>query len=557
MTSITKKTIKGHSYYYARECRRVDGKPKIVWQKYLGRADDIVRAMSLAESPEPKEVEVVEYGLTAALYDIASKLGIVEIVDRHCPKRQQGVTVGQYMLLAAINRCCEPTSKNRIGEWYESTVLRRLMPVPAAALSSRRFWDNMGLLDHETIRAIERDLVSVLIEREGIDLACLLYDTTNFFTYVDTDTGSAIPQRGHNKQKRNDLKQIGLALLVSRDFHVPLFHEAYPGNVHDSQEFGLVVGELERRLHEFSTSCSDITLVFDKGNNSAYNIEMCKGLHYVGSLVPSQHSDLLAVPLGQYADLPSGDKAYLTTKRVFGKEHVICLVFNQQFYERQMRGLRLQIAKREKKLKALVERLEARRKGLIRHRGPTVAAVKRLAAGIVEGQHMSRVIKFSVIEESGDVLFGYTVDEQAISELAATCLGKNILFTDRRDLDAESIVWTYRSQYQVEDAFKQMKNTHHVSFSPVYHWTDDKIRVHAFYCVLALMLSSLLTRRLNGLGIRISAAEAHEQLCRIREVLLLYPSNKGKPKAVSALSKMSDIQSQVFNVLDLGRFARS
>ena len=410
MTSITKKTINGHTYYYARDCRRVDGKPKIVRQKYLGRAEDIINAISQAQSPEPKEIEVIEYGLTAALYDIASSLHVVEIIDRHCSKRQQGVTVGQYMLLAAINRCCEPRSKNKIGEWYESTVLRRLMPVPTAALSSRGFWDNMGLLDHEKIRAIERDLVGVLVERERIDLACLLYDTTNFFTYVDTDTGSTIPQRGHNKQKRDDLKQIGLAMLVSRDSHVPLFHEAYPGNVHDTREFGLVIEELAKRLREFSTSCRDITLVFDKGNNSASNIGMCEGFHYVGSLVPSQHSDLLAVPLEKYADLPSKDKAYLTTKKVYGKEHVICLAFSQEFHDRQMRGLRLQIAKREKKLDALAKRLEGEGQGQTRRRGPTVAAVKRFAAGILTGQHMSKVIKFSATDEGGDVLFDYTVD---------------------------------------------------------------------------------------------------------------------------------------------------
>jgi transposase len=557
MPSLTKKIIKGHAYYYARECQRVDGKPKIVWQKYLGRVEDIVEAVSLAESFAPTEVEVAEYGLTAALYDIASDLGVVEIIDRHCPKRAQGVSVGRYMLLAAINRCCEPRSKNKIGEWYESTVLRRLMPIPSSALSSRRFWDNMELLDREAIHAIERDLVGVLIERERIDLACLLYDTTNFFTYVDTDTVSAIPQRGHNKQRRNDLKQIGLALLVSRDYHVPLFHEAYPGNVHDCQEFGLVVEELTSRFREFSTSCRDITLVFDKGNNSASNIGMCQGLHYVGSLVPSQHSDLLAVPLCEYTDLPCGDKAYLTSKRVYGKEHVICLVFNQEFHNRQMRGLRLQIAKREKKLAALANKLEARRQGTSNRRPPAVEAVKRLAAGIVKGQHMSQVINYSVTEEGGDVLFAYRVDEQAVLDVAYKHFGKNLLFTDRKDKDAESIVLTYRSQYQVEDAFKQMKDTHHVSFSPVYHWTDHKIRVHTFYCVLALMLSSLLVRRLHSLGIRTSAGQAHEQLSKIMEVLLLYPRKKGKPKAVSALSKMSDIQSQVFKVLDLGRFARS
>lgn len=42
MASLTAKTVKGRTYYYARECKRVDGKPRIVWQQYLGRADDII-----------------------------------------------------------------------------------------------------------------------------------------------------------------------------------------------------------------------------------------------------------------------------------------------------------------------------------------------------------------------------------------------------------------------------------------------------------------------------------------------------------------------------------
>jgi hypothetical protein len=49
MPSLTKKIIKGKPYYYARECRRVDGKPKIVWQKYLGRAEDIIRQRTSSE----------------------------------------------------------------------------------------------------------------------------------------------------------------------------------------------------------------------------------------------------------------------------------------------------------------------------------------------------------------------------------------------------------------------------------------------------------------------------------------------------------------------------
>jgi hypothetical protein len=110
--SLIKKIIRGHSYWYARECRRVEGKPKIVWQKYLGKADNIARAMGApAEPPRPKTIVLTDFAAPAALYDLTQELDLVRTIDRHAGKRDQGIGVGTYIVLAAINRCLAPTSK--------------------------------------------------------------------------------------------------------------------------------------------------------------------------------------------------------------------------------------------------------------------------------------------------------------------------------------------------------------------------------------------------------------------------------------------------------------
>jgi len=62
MVSIVKKLVRGKPYYYARECRRVDGKPKIVWQKYLGKAEDIVAALGQPQPPPPVTAVLTEFG---------------------------------------------------------------------------------------------------------------------------------------------------------------------------------------------------------------------------------------------------------------------------------------------------------------------------------------------------------------------------------------------------------------------------------------------------------------------------------------------------------------
>ena len=44
VASIIGKTIKGQTYYYLREVARVGGKPKVISQRYLGKAADIEAA---------------------------------------------------------------------------------------------------------------------------------------------------------------------------------------------------------------------------------------------------------------------------------------------------------------------------------------------------------------------------------------------------------------------------------------------------------------------------------------------------------------------------------
>ena len=139
MASIIKKVKKGRPYYYAVESARVNGKPRIVWQKYLGTVDAIVKRAADARPAEPSEAVIFELGGVAALLGIAQRLRLTELIDEVVPKREQGPSVGQYMVLAALNRALSPCSKTAIGDWYETTVLRRLWGYPGKAFSSQRF----------------------------------------------------------------------------------------------------------------------------------------------------------------------------------------------------------------------------------------------------------------------------------------------------------------------------------------------------------------------------------------------------------------------------------
>src|SRR6266568_64808 len=269
MPSLTRKLIKGRSYYYVRHCQRIDGKPKIVKTTYLGPLDRILQAVEGGQIPQaPQQAEILNFGDVAALYDQADQLRLAELIDAQLPKRDQGLSIGQYLVLAALNRAASPTSKAQLAHWYRQSILPRLLPASSAQLSSQAFWNHMDRVEEEDILAIETQLSKRLIEDLKINLRTLVYDGTNFFSYINTTNPATLPARGHNKQKRTDLRQVNLGMLVSTDFHIPLFHRVYTGNLTDATAFQTISEELAQQYRQLAEGCQHLTLIFDKGNNS-------------------------------------------------------------------------------------------------------------------------------------------------------------------------------------------------------------------------------------------------------------------------------------------------
>jgi transposase len=565
MASLTAKVIHGKTYYYARECQRVNGKPKIVRTLYLGSVDHLIAAALQRQhdqAPQPLAVDIAAFGDVAALFDLAQQIGLVELLDRHLPKRDQGLSVGRYLLLAAINRAVAPTSKRQFADWYRATALPRLLPATAAQLTSQAFWNHFDLIDEPHIAAAERELSQRLIAQFQLSLRTLTYDGTNFFTFIDTRTPAELPQRGHNKQKRNDLRQVSLGMLVSTDFHVPLFHKVYAGNVTDSTIFQTITEELRVRYRELAQHCEHITLVFDKGNNSqeAFTTLAQTDFHFIGSLVPAHHADLLEVPASRYQPL-TGERlqevrAYRTTKVVFGQERTIVVTHNDNLLQGQLQGLMTALEKARDKLRELQTKLRRRREGRTRGgKAPTAASIRKQAQEALAGQHVKTVLQVEVEDGAVPTLTFHT-DQTALARVVDKQLGKTILFTDNDDWNNEEIVLGYRAQHHIEDAFRQMKHPHYLGWQPMFHWTDNKIRAHAFSCVLAMTLSSLLQRTVHQQGLDVSLPRLFDLLGGIRETLVIYPKKPGQrhPRTARALSTLNAEQEHLVTALDLRRY---
>jgi transposase len=565
MVSIIKKQVRGKPYYYARECRRVDGKPKIVWQKYLGKAEDIVALLSQPQAAAPVSAVLTEFGAIAALFDLAGRLRLVEHIDRHVPagRGPSGPSVGTYLLLAALNRAVEPRSKTQIAAWFDRSILRRLLDFRPEQLTSQRFWNQMSRVSGKAIVAIERDLTAHLVREFDLDIRRVLFDATNFFTFIDTfNERCTLAQRGHSKEGRAALRIVGLALLVSADFHIPLCHHTYPGNQTDSPTFASLTDELIKRHELLSTQVEDITLIFDKGNNSKANLEAVDNspYHFIGSLVPSQHPDLLAAPREHFRSLAAeglpGVSVYRCKKEVFGKTRTIVVSYNERLFVAQSRTLLREIAKRQRLLAELQESLQRRQTGQIKGgKPPTVEGTRKKVQGWLTSSELKQLFEVAVSATNNLPVLTYRFREEAWQQLQATRLGKTILFSDQHEWRDAEIVRGYRSQHHVEDAFRDLKNTQYMALRPQRHWTDQKIRVHVFYCVMALTLCGLLRRELHNKGITRSLVAILEDLGQIKEVCLFSASTDGAaPLLQVTLTQMTEDQQALYHALDLGRF---
>ena len=555
MASIINKKVKNYKYYYYTESKRINGKPTLVNQKYLGTAEKVLEKVRAAESPLQDRVlysDAAEFGAVTLVYDIACRLGLVEIINGIVPKRKQGASVGAYILTAAINRATSPSSTSGLSEWYSDTCLPMITGLKPSAFTPQNYWNNTCIAVGELDR-IEDAILKKMLDTYDIDTTQIIYDATNFFTYIDTMQDSELAKRGHNKEKRNDLRIVGLSMMVSPDHSIPLLHDTYPGNMSDAKEFPAMVKKLKTRYETITKRNTDITIVFDRGNNSEDNISLLESggvkLHYVGGLKKNQASELYKIDLCKYEPLRSpsleGQLVYRTEMDVFGRRLDVVITYNPALEEGQIQGILINIEKVNAKLLELQQRLMRRSSGEItKGKRPTTESVTNAVEKILSAEYMRDIFIYEVLESKGNVHLVFRHSDDALEDIRKVHLGKTVLFTDRKDFSNEQIVSAYRNAWHIEKAFKQMKDTKHITVRPMFHWTDEKIRVHIFTCVQAYRLCCLLVKELDEMGITISVDRMIDEMSRIKRIHTFF-GDINKPERVTSFTQGNDVAQQI------------
>lgn len=538
MASLQAYQSHGIRYYRIVESFRKEGKPAIRVLAHLGKVDDILRTHQQHAQPALK-ISSVSAGAVTALHHLATELDVSARIDHalslngHTQIRD-GLTVGESLLAAMISRACAPRSKRAFGQWAETTHLPELMHFSASDLTSQHFWDQMNAVPLDKLAVIEHELVREVIRIEQLRIKALAYDTTNFHTHIaSTNRRATLPQRGHNKQGRNDLRQMGLALVVDQESSLPLAHVLYEGARSDMRTFADFLKPIRKRLRELTGQPEQLTLVFDAGASSQQNLKDFE--HYVTAVKPSNHVALLAEAAEQLTGvcLSTGAtvRAWRGNRVIAGKQREVVVTFSPQLQQGQIRGLHQSMTRSQRELSDL---------GLSPRM--TAEAAKRKLDKIRGRQYLRSLLCTRVeADSSGTLRISVWSDWTEYQRLVTRYFGLRVLITDRAEWTTAQIIEAYRGQSKVESAFRDLKDPHMLSTRPQFHWTDHKLHVHAFMCVTAYLLTTLLHRRASrnaafeGSSRRLLAELAEIRYSRVIEVT----GRKGRPRMRSQLEEMT------------------
>lgn len=554
MPHLYKKTFKGRTYWYAREVHRVDGKVRLKWQKYLGTIETIIAKLEESKaSAKPVKLITESFGALFLAHALEQELDTIGIIDTIVPKapREKGPTVGEYFFYAWANRMIAPRSKRAQQDWYRKTAIQHIRPVDLKELSSERYWEKWDRVSKKQVEEIGRRIFAQLWSQRQQAPETLLFDTTNYFTYMASKTESELAVRGHNKAGKHHLRQVGVGLLVDRATSLPLYYKSYPGNLHDSKLFHRIIDEIFGVILGFADGSKELTVVFDKGMNSDDNLALVdenRQVHFIttystyfaqdlASLDP-KHFEVLDTPKNRslllnecHADLL---KAYRTKLTLWGSERTVVLTFNpvtkrKKIYDftKKMQRLRVELIEYRKKYRQKQP-----------HWRSTETIINRYRK-LCEQLHIShRYYRLGFTQQN----MSFRKDSSEVSA-ANAMMGKHLIVTDSHDWSTEQIVIASLDRYRIEQQFRTSKAWCHVRVNPMFHWTDSKIRCHLLTCVIALTCLRLLELKLDG---QHSAKTIMEEMSHLNSVLSW---RKGAPTPEFQIEDPNDLQSQILTAI--------
>jgi transposase len=558
MASIVAKKKANKLYYYVVESARVHGNPRIVHQTYLGTADRVAALVKDRTAPIPLSATALDFGLSGSLWLAAQQSGLWDVLTALWPPPRSGPSTAHYLFLAAVHRICQPGPKTEVADWYRRSILHSLWGFAPERFTSQAFWDSFDAIETtgegDQLAMAQTQLLGVWKNKQMISRRLLAYDTTNFYTYVaSTNTRNELAQRGHNKQGRHNLRQVGLSYVLDGEHGISLCHHVYPGNVADAEEMPEALARVGALLDHHQIPRQTVTMVFDKGSAALANtlaLEEAR-LGWISALpwnqAPVELRERAVDQLPPCSSLQPGVRAFAEISVVHGKQYLCVVKYSTSFAGEQLHSVTTGVSKALQNLRRLAVELAKPQARF------TETGIRNKIQRWLSDPFVAELIHYQLEEREGRYHLQFDFDHKGLDRLLANRLGRTVLLTNRMDWTAEQVVAGYSGQQQIEKVFRGLKDGDWLGWGPMYHWTDSKIRVHAFYSMLGISLLQYVHKKAEAVWPGLSIEQLLDELRHIQQFVLLYPpqGEKGPNRIATVLSKQTLPQQSIADALGL------
>jgi transposase len=549
MASLQPKTVKGITYWYIIESKRINGKVKTGVVEYIGNTEKLKARFNEQYKNQNGKLVIKSYihGSTHALQKIINKLGIEEILDEcFAPRIRDGVKRSVSLILIAIARMCAPGSKDSFPDWVKRTTLPEELNIKKhGKLNCNHFWDQMDDIPIKALQEAENRIVERIIKMYDIKLDKLALDFTNYFTYISTSNikNTLTKRNKNNKQKRSDLRQFQYAIVTTKEFTIPLYSFVYSGKDNDKTAFKNYIENLKERIPNYESP--NLTFVFDGGGTSKNNLELVP--YYICRFSLSSCKELYDKELNETITLDKGKEISCKRLRkiIWGEDRTGILTFSEKLYRGQVAGLESNILKTIEDIKNQNIQLANPKKRIDTTKKIFIV---RVGEKILNRDYMSDVFNIIYNVDKNDKVetIEYEINEDVVSEIKEKYFGKKLIITNRHDWSTEEILQTYFDQDAIEGIFKDSKEEEFIGFTPQFHWTDQKMIVNMFCSTLGLQLLGVLNKELSDKGIKITNKKLMATTERIREVWTKVNNNS---KVNKQLEEMDDFEKKVWEAI--------
>lgn len=562
MAHLYKKVKKGHEYYYIRETQRVYGKPTTVNQVYLGTADKVEAAMGKGGF-SPKE-----FGSIFVLNELERNLDLAGIVNEILPpkKRTKGPSLGELVFYAAMNRAIAPTSKRRLASWYETTDIQRIRPLRLESLNSQNFWNHWDRISDADLEKISTAFLRKVHAQPPVQEKHLVIEAANLASSPQPETTFDLSQMVEGLADLPPSPQLGLALISEMFTGIPVHYQDFPGGLPRTGFYHRYLDDLLAQVSHLGVAVKDVTLLFNKGTDPEEiipTIDAREDLHFIASCTPDFAPELTQISLKDFSPLPGKSTApsgriakeddrllYYETRAPFWlRDRRVIIIFDPKTFHQSYQDLGKKVHKVRKEVLAAHNKC--------RHEGKDGEIPERMHAQlekVCQRLKLSPSLFFlSFRQENGQSSMDFQLDHRQMAG-CVRLFGKKILLTDHVNWSAVEIYEAYANRCLLESDHPEGKgrnNLYHgnardfrspfiAALLPFYHWTDSKIRIHLFVCMVALTYLALLCQRLNTAGLVVSPQEAMEEL-RSLKTAIHFQDTESKLKRV--LENVTDRQS--------------